>query len=151
MPMLKTLPHFLRRDVAGRSDQLEDRLGREGVHVDGHALSFLEHTRHVLIEAAAGDVAHALDVHFAQQMLDGLHIDLGRGEQLLAQRLSIKRVIALMQVELGVLEQHFADQGEAVGMAAELGRPMSTLPSAIFCPSSRLHLSTAPTQKPAIS
>ena len=76
--MLRNLANFL--------NHLEDARGRQSSLLNGNADVVRQHTRNVLIETAAGDVAHAVDLRLFHRGEDGLYIDLGRAQQLFAQR-----------------------------------------------------------------
>ena len=85
---VERIVHIALRDLTGLCDQVEYRRNRNGLLLDLRDDALRQHARHVLIKAAAGDVADALDVYLADERLDRLDVDLGRGQQLLAEALA---------------------------------------------------------------
>ena len=77
-----------------------------------------EHADDVAREAAAGDVGDRAHVDLPEQRGDGRRVDDRRHEQLVAEAVVGARPRGLLQVAAGVLEEHLAGEGVAVGAQA---------------------------------
>ena len=81
------------------------------------AQQLLQAAGDILIEAAAGDVGDALDIHLFQHLEHRLDVDLGGGQQGLAQRLAAQLCRGRLQ-DIGVVVdiKNLAHQRETVGV-----------------------------------
>ena len=59
------IAHFIHRNISIFRNHIKDRLVRISCCINGNTLSFLQHSRHIFIEAASGDVTHSLDINLA--------------------------------------------------------------------------------------
>ena len=109
-------------DFAGLLQHVEDRQNRPGAEVDMRRETIGDHTRDVLDEATAGDVRDALDHAGFEQRGQRLDIDLGGGEQHVAELLTAELIQLGVDGVSGLFEQGLAHQGEAIGMHAGGGK-----------------------------
>ena len=105
-------------DFAGLFEHVENRQYRPGAEVDVCGQTVRNHTRNVFDEAAAGDVGDTLDHAGLEQRGEGLHINLRRGEEHVAELFAVELVKHGIDGIASLLEQGFAHQREAVGMYA---------------------------------
>ena len=101
---------------------VEDREHGPGAELDFGGQAVRNHARDVLDEAAAGDVGHALDYARLEQGREGLDVDLGGGEQHVAELFAAQLVEFGVHGVAGLLEQGLAHQGEAIGVYAGGGQ-----------------------------
>ena len=94
--------HIVLRDAAHLLHQVEERRGADVRLADAGAAALLQAAGDILIEAAAGDVGDALDIHLFQHLEHRLDIDLGGGQQGLAQRLAAQLSGSRLQ-DIGVV------------------------------------------------
>ena len=113
---VKYLQHLRPRQVALRLQPLEDRLDRPGAEAEpgGHAPG--QDAVDVVVETAARDMDHALDLEVAQQVERGPDVNAGGGEQGLGHGLAGMGHGIVRLKARGC--QDLADQRIAVGMGA---------------------------------
>ena len=105
-------------DVASLLQHVEDREHGPGAELDFGGQAVRNHARDVLDEAAAGDVGHAFDHARLEQGREGLDVDLGGGEQHVAELFAAQLVKFGVHGVASLLEQGLAHQREAVGVHA---------------------------------
>ena len=106
------------RNVSFGFQESEDRQNLPGAFLDVEALPGQEDTGYVLIKTTSGDVRHAVNVHLADDLQNGLHVDFCRREKNFAQSLfGIQLRVYLMQIQIRVLH-YFAHERKAVGVYA---------------------------------
>mgnify|MGYP002416089685 CR=1 FL=1 len=111
------------RDAALFLHQVEEGRGADILLFDAGAAAFLQAAGDVLIEAAAGDVGDALDIHLFQHFQHRLDVDLGGGQQGLAQGLAGELGRGgLEDIGVAVDVKDLAHQREAVGVDARGGQ-----------------------------
>ena len=64
--------HIVLRDAAGLLHQVEEGRGADVLLLDAGAAALLQAAGDILVEAAAGDVRDALDVHLSSTFSTGL-------------------------------------------------------------------------------
>ena len=109
-------------DVAGLLQHIENREHRPGAELDLSGQAVRNHARDVLDEAATGDVGHALDHACLEQRGESLDVDLGGGEQHVAELFAAQLVKFGVHGVASLLEQGLAHQREAVGVYAGGGQ-----------------------------
>ena len=109
-------------DVAGLLQHIENREHRPGAELDLSGQAVRNHARDVLDEAATGDVGHALDHACLEQRGESLDVDLGGGEQHVAELFAVQLVKFGVHGVASLLEQGLAHQREAVGVYAGGGQ-----------------------------
>ena len=101
-------------DAAHALEHAEDRRRAERGFVDLRAQAVGDAAGNIFIEAAARDVADAVDVRGVHRGEDGLHVDLRRAQQLFAQRAA---ELVDICAEVRVLNvEDLAHKGIAVGV-----------------------------------
>ena len=109
-------------DVAGLLQHIENREHRPGAELDLSGQAVRNHARDVLDEAATGDVGHALDHACLEQWGESLDVDLGGGEQHVAELFAAQLVKFGVHGVASLPEQGLAHQREAVGVYAGGGQ-----------------------------
>lgn len=72
--------HLAVSDLAMFLEEAENRKDLPSAFIHVNALTFLEDARDVLVEAAAGDVRHSVDVAVTDDVEDLFHINSGRSQ-----------------------------------------------------------------------
>src|SRR5215470_527508 len=108
--------------LSARLDDLEDGRHRPRPRVDDGLAAFGEDAREILGDAAARHVGHGEDGHAAQELEDGLDVDARRLEELVGHRATEARH-HVVRPQLEPLEDHLADQREAVGVQSAGRQP----------------------------
>ena len=80
--------HIMLGDAAHLLHQVEQGGGAHICLVDAGAAALFQAAGDILVEAAAGDVGDALDLHLFQHFQHGLDVDLGGSQQCLAKGLA---------------------------------------------------------------
>ena len=120
---VKGVEHIVLGDAALFLHQVEEGRGADILFLDAGAAAFLQAAGDVFIEAAAGDVGDALDIHLFQHFQHGLDVDFGGGQQGLAQGLAAQlRGSGLQNIGVAVDVKDLAHQREAVGVDARGGQ-----------------------------
>ena len=111
------------RDAADLLHQVEEGRGADVLLLDAGAAALLQAAWDILVEAAASDMRDALDIHFFQHFQHRLDVDLGGGQQGLAEGLAAQLCGGRLQDGgVAVDVKNFAHQRETVGMDAGGGQ-----------------------------
>ena len=107
-------------NLASLLNELKNRQYADIRNPDRCAETVRYRTRDVLIEAAARDVADALDGHFLEKRHDRLHIDHRRRQQRVAKRCAAQCLHRLRHrfLRLVIDIKNLPHQGETIGMNA---------------------------------
>lgn len=110
--------HFMAVDVALFLKPVEDGRARPGLAVDDGLNAFGKNAGHVLHEAAARDVGHALDLHGLHDFENLLDVDAGGFHGAVGERGTVERHVPVSAGDF----DHLADEREAVGVRAARGK-----------------------------
>ena len=113
---IKGVEHIPFRDVAGLGDEVKDGQHPHGTSVDLGAEALRDAAGDVLIEAAAGNVADALDIHLFKQSQNALDVDSGGGQQGFQNGLTTQGLTGLLEVGVVLHVKDLPYQAKAVGM-----------------------------------